>query len=119
MTGTAEHTGSTLQEVSNAMVSLHKEHFGRGPTKARSNFAGPDGLMCVLEDALLPAERKMVELGEGDHVRDTRQRFQGATAEEFVKTVEGIVHRKVHAFASGLDAEQNVVFETFMFEPEE
>lgn len=101
------------------MVTLHKEHFGRGPTKARSDFAGPDGLMCILEEALLPAERKMVEMGEADHVRDTRQRFQGATAEEFVSTVEGIVGRRVHAFASGLDAERGVVFETFMFEPAE
>jgi uncharacterized protein YbcI len=117
MSGTAEHAGSTLQEISNALVALHKEHFGRGPTKARSNFAGPDGLMCVFEDALLPAERKMVELGDADHVRDTRQRFQGAAADEFVKAVEDIVNRKVHAFASGTDAERGVVFETFVFEP--
>jgi uncharacterized protein YbcI len=48
---------SKLLEVSNAMVALHKEQFGRGPTRARANFAGPDALMCVWEDALLPAER--------------------------------------------------------------
>jgi uncharacterized protein YbcI len=106
-----------LQEVSSALVRLHKVHFGRGPTKARSNFAGSDGLMCVLEEALLPAERKMVELGDGDHVRDSRQRFQAVTSDEFVSAVEDIVHRKVRAFASGLDAERGVVFETFVFEP--
>jgi uncharacterized protein YbcI len=116
MATTDEQHGSMLQEVSNALVALHKEHFGRGPTRARSDFAGPNGLMCVLEDALLPAERKMVELGDGDHVSDTRQRFQVATTEEFVGAVEAIVGRKVRAFASGVDASQAVVFETFVFE---
>src|SRR3954454_12217665 len=28
-----------LQDVSNAMVALHKEQFGRGPTKAQSHLA--------------------------------------------------------------------------------
>jgi uncharacterized protein YbcI len=116
-TGTTEQHGPRLQEVSNALVSLHKEHFGRGPIRARSDFAGADGLMCVLEDALLPAERKMVELGSAGEVRDTRQRFQAAAADEFIKAVEEILGRKVRAFASGLDAERAVVFETFQFEP--
>jgi uncharacterized protein YbcI len=45
------------------MVALHKEQFGRGPTRVRSHFAGPDALLCVMDDALLPAESKMVEMG--------------------------------------------------------
>lgn len=107
---------SILQDVSNAMVLLHKEHFGRGPTKARSNFAGPDALLCVLEEVLLPAERKMIELGDADHVRETRVRFQVATTDEFVSAVEKIVGRKIRSFASGIDAENDVAFESFMFE---
>jgi hypothetical protein len=31
--------------------------------------------------------------------------------------VEGIVHRTVIAFASGIDPDANVVFETFHFQP--
>src|SRR5215217_9194705 len=69
---------SELQAVSNAMVRLHKEQFGRGPTNARSYFAGPDALLCVLQDVLLPAERKLVELGNADHVRASRVAFQAA-----------------------------------------
>ena len=53
--------GALLQNISNALVALHKEQFGRGPTKAQSNFAGADTLVCILEDALLPAERTMVD----------------------------------------------------------
>jgi hypothetical protein len=32
---------SMMVAVSNALVALHKEQFGRGPTKARSPFARP------------------------------------------------------------------------------
>ncbi len=105
-------------EVSNAMVRLHKEQFGRGPTQARSHFAGPDALMCVLEDVLLPAELKMIELGDDARVRDARVSFQVATADAFIGEVEAIVHRKVRAFGSAIDAGMNVVFENFAFEPQ-
>ena len=102
--------------VSNALVALHKEQFGRGPTKARSHFAGPDALVCVMEHVLLPAERKLVALGEQTSVRETRSAFQVATATEFIATVEQIVYRKVRAFASAVDPDANTVFENFHFE---
>lgn len=117
MTHAADGSTSLLAAVSRAMVALHKEQFGRGPTSARSHFAGPDTLVCVLEDALLPAERKMVAMGEQQRVRDTRTAFQVAAAEEFVRSVEEIVRRKVHAFASSTDVDQGIVFENFVFEP--
>ena len=116
MADTQEH-GSTLQAVSNVMVKLHKEQFGRGPTAARADFAGPDALMCTLRDVLLPAELKMVEMGSRERVRDSRVAFQAATQAEFIAAVEQIVHRKVVAFASGIDPDANVVFECFYFEP--
>jgi uncharacterized protein YbcI len=116
VTGVEEHPTSLLGGVSNAMVALHKEQFGRGPISARSHFAGPNALVCVLEDVLLPAERKLVGMGDHQRVRETRVAFQVATANEFVAAVEQIVGRKVRAFASATDVVQNVVFENFLFE---
>jgi uncharacterized protein YbcI len=110
--------GWLLQDVSNAMVALHKEQFGRGPTRVRSHFAGPDALLCVMDDALLPAESKMVKMGEQQRVRESRMFFQVATADEFVATVETITGRTVRAFASATDPDKGVVMENFVFEPE-
>jgi uncharacterized protein YbcI len=110
--------GWLLQDVSNAMVALHKEQFGRGPTKAQSHMAGPDALMCVLDDALLPAERAMVDMGEHQRVRESRMFFQVATAEQFIAAVERITGRTVRAFASATDPQQGTVMENFVFEPE-
>jgi len=108
---------SLLLGISNAMVKLHKEQFGRGPMKSRSYFAGPDALVCVLEDVLLPAERKMVEMGQQERVRESRTAFQVATAPEFVAAVEQLVYRKVRSFASSIDPDSNTVFENFFFAP--
>ena len=113
-----ELRGGVLAAVSNAMVALHKEQFGRGPTRARTNFAGPDALVCVLEDLLLPAERTMVEMGEQQRVRETRMYLQVATADQFVSAVERIIDRKVHAFSSAADPDHDTVFEVFTLVPE-
>jgi uncharacterized protein YbcI len=110
---------SDTMAISNAMVRLHKDQFGRGPTRARTYFVGPDALVCILEDVLLPAEQKLAEVGQDDRVRETRTEFQAATAEDFVAAVEKIVLRKVRAFASAVDADTNVIFENFTFEPRE
>jgi uncharacterized protein YbcI len=110
--------GWLLQDVSNAMVALHKEQFGRGPTKAQSHLAGADALLCVMEDALLPAERTMVTMGEQQRVRESRMFLQVATADEFIATVEAITGRTVRAFASATDPDKGVVMENFIFEPD-
>jgi uncharacterized protein YbcI len=111
--------GSVLLAISNSLVQLHKEQFGRGPTKARSHFAGRDVLVCVLSGALLPAERKLVSMGEHMRVRDARTAFQAATAAEFTAVVEEITYRKVRAFASAVDPDSDVLFEVYLFEPTE
>src|SRR5687767_8172547 len=89
---------SLLLEVSNAMVRLYKEQFGRGPTRARSVWAGPDALVCFLEDTLTPAERNLVRMGAHQRLRDTRTFFQYASLPEFCEPVERITGRKVRSF---------------------
>jgi uncharacterized protein YbcI len=109
--------GSGLAAVSSAMVALHKEQFGRGPTRARSNFAGADTLVCVLNDVLLPAELSMVQMGDQQRVRDTRTYLQVATAKQFIEAVERITGRTVRSFASAADPDNNTVFEVFDLHP--
>jgi uncharacterized protein YbcI len=104
---------STLAEISREMVRLYKEQFGRGPTKARSNFAGPDTLICTLENTFTPAERRLAEMGEDQRLRDTRLYFQHATEAQFCEVVERALDRKVRAFISGIDTGHDVSAEVF------
>src|SRR3954454_25087610 len=99
----AERTHSTLMELSNEMVRLYKDLFGRGPTKARSNFAGPDLIICSLEKTLTPAEQSMAAMGEHQRLRDVRLMFQHAREKDFRETVERVTGRQVRGFVSGMD----------------
>jgi uncharacterized protein YbcI len=99
------------------MVKIYKEQFGRGPTKTRTHYAGPDILITTLEDSLTPAERRMVEMGEHQRLRDTRMFFQYATVVQFTETVEKITGRTVRGFVSGIDTEQDISSEVFYLEP--
>ena len=110
---------SALMEISNAMVALYKRQFGRGPTSARTYWAGPDSVMFVLEDTLTPAERTLVKMGEHQRLRDTRMFFQYATVREFCQPVEDITGRKVRAFHSSIDTKvDGMAVETFVLYPE-
>jgi uncharacterized protein YbcI len=112
-----ERQGFQLSELSNAMVKLYKEQFGRGPTKTVTHYAGPNILITTLENSLTPAERRMADMGEHQRLRDTRMFFQHVTVEQFIQVVEEITGRKVRAFVSGIDTEHDVSSEVFYLEP--
>lgn len=107
---------SIRAEISRGMVRLYKELFGRGPTKARTEFAGPDIVICSLENTFTPAEQSLAEMGEHQRLRDTRMYFQVATADKFREIVERLTGRKVRAFISGIDASVDVCSEVFYLE---
>jgi uncharacterized protein YbcI len=115
----AEGRASTLMEVSNVMVRLYKDQFGRGPTRARASWCTPDALVIFLEDTLAPVERSMVRMGEHQRLRDMRTFFQYASVREFCEPVEQITGRKVRSFLSGIDTVvDGLSMETFIFHPQ-
>ena len=104
--------------ISNAMVKLYKEQFGRGPTKARTLWAGPDVIMVTLEDTLTPAEQNLCKMGQHQRLRDLRLFFQYASVREFCQPIEDITGRTVRAFFSGIDTHvDGMAVETFVLYP--
>jgi uncharacterized protein YbcI len=71
-----------------------------------------------LENSLTPAERNMVALGEHQRLRDVRLFFQHATEQQFRDIIEIITGRKVRAFVSGMDTQEDVSSEVFYLEPD-
>lgn len=110
---------SARAEISREMVRLYKELFGRGPTKAKTDFVGPDLVISTLEHSLTRAEQALAKMGEHQRLRDTRLYFQHATEEEFRGVVERVLNRKVRAFISGLDTGQDIAVEFFYLEPDD
>jgi uncharacterized protein YbcI len=110
---------SVLATISAEMVRLYKEQFGRGPTKARTNWSGRDMLVVSLEDTLTPAERTLLSLGEDARLRETRMLFQYSYVREFCEPVERATGRKVRAFISGIDTgADGMSMEAFVLHPE-
>lgn len=109
---------SQLMAISRVMVSLFKEQFGRGPTRARAYWAGPDMLVTYLEDTLTPAERKLAQMGEHQRLREARLFFQYAAVVEFCTPIEQITGRKVKSFFSSTDTEvDGASMEAFVLHP--
>jgi uncharacterized protein YbcI len=114
-----ERDGNVLMAISNEIVGLFKNQFGRGPTAARALWAGPDVITVILEQTLTPAERNMVLMGAHERLRETRSFFQYASVREFCEPVERLTGRRVRAFISGIDTEADgLAVETFVLHPE-
>jgi uncharacterized protein YbcI len=107
----------TLANISGAMVRLYKEQFGRGPTRVRTDWAGPDTLVTQLWDTFTPAERSMARMGEHERLREVRLLFQYATEDEIRRPVEEVTGRQVIAFISGIDTKADVALECFVLAP--
>jgi uncharacterized protein YbcI len=117
--GHSENGESASLRISNAMVRLYKEQFGRGPTKTRTHWCGPDLITVTLEDTFTPAEHNLVKMGEHHRLRDLRMYFQYASVREFCEPVEMATGRKVRAFISGIDTDSDgLSVETFVLHPE-
>lgn len=110
--------GAVSSQISRDIVRLHAEHFGRGPTKAKT-FVNDSYILCLLEDVFTPAERTLVKAGHADQVSSTRRAFQHAVSEVFIEAVENASGRKVRAFMSQVHMDPELSAELFVLEPEE
>jgi uncharacterized protein YbcI len=106
-----------LPRVTSAMVRIYKEQFGRGPVNARSYFAGPDTVICILSESLTPVELSMREMGEEQRLRDIRMMFQYAAESKFRAAVEEVTDRRVLSFMSAVDVHRDLASEIFLLEP--
>ena len=108
---------SPLLGLSNGMVGVYKHAFGRGPTKVRSHFAGPDVVVVILEATLTAAERNLVALGQHDRLRELRLIAHRALEQEIYMLVERVLGRRAVAHVSGIDLRRDVCAELMMLEP--
>ena len=105
--------GERLAAISNAIVVIFSECYGRGPTKAKT-YSFDNYLVTVLEDILTTVERTLVERGEEALVRKVRLTFQEATAERFTSAVSEIAGREVVGYHSQVTFNPSIGFEIFV-----
>jgi uncharacterized protein YbcI len=115
-TGPAARAGEDLADVTNAIVRLFSDYYGRGPTRAKSYLLDDRYLVTVLRDTLTTVERTLAETGQTELVRRVRLTFQDAMADSFMGAVETVLGRKVVAYHSQILVEPDIGFEFFVLE---
>jgi uncharacterized protein YbcI len=110
--------GEELAEITNGIVRLFSEYYGRGPTRAKSYLLDDTYVVTALRDTLTTVERTLAESGHGDQVRSVRLTFQEAMSAEFKGVVEAALGRRVIAYHSQLLIDADLGFELFVLEEE-
>lgn len=105
--------GQLLAAISNAIVGMLREHYGRGPMKAKT-YALDDIIVCVLRDSgYSPIEKTMMDSGEPQRVVEMREDFQRVMAQRYKDTIEDLTGRTVVAFISQAHVEPDITIEVF------
>jgi uncharacterized protein YbcI len=108
--------GALRSAISQAVVRIHAEHYGKGATQAKT-YVWDNLVVTVLRDVLTVAERTLVGLQREDKVREVRQVFQHDMAPTFSAAVEELTGRRVESYMAQVDPANGLGLEVFVLEP--
>jgi uncharacterized protein YbcI len=113
---TQKSHGDVLTAISDGIVALLKEFYGRGPTRAKSYYED-DLVVCVLRGGFSPVEQTLLSAGRGSAVISQRMEFQEIMRERFEAVIESATGRRVIGFMSGNQQAPDVMCEVFILAP--
>ena len=108
--------GDVLTAISDGMVALLKEYYGRGPTQAKTYY-DDDLVVCVMRGGFTRVEQTLLDGGRGHAVIQQRMEFQDVMRERFVAVIEHATGRRVVGFMSGSQQDPDMICEVFVRTP--
>jgi uncharacterized protein YbcI len=108
--------GDVLTAISDGLVALLKEFYGRGPTRAKAYYQD-DLVVCVLRGGFSRVEQTLLEGGRGSAVIRQRMEFQELMRERFEAVIEQATERQVIGFMSGNQQHPDMMCEVFILGP--
>ena len=108
--------GDVLTAVSEGMVALLKEYYGRGPTQAKTYYYD-DLVVCLLRGGFTRVEQTLLDGGRGHAVIEQRMVFQEVMRERFTAVIEHATGRHVVGFMSGNQQSPDMICEVFVLSP--
>ena len=112
----AADAGDVRTQISNGLVALLREFYGRGPERTRT-YVSDDLVVCLLRGGFTRVEQTLLESGYGGDVIRQRMVFQEVMRERFEEVVEKATGRKVVGFMSGNQQDPDMICEVFVLEP--
>jgi len=108
--------GDVLTAISDGMVALLKEFYGRGPTRAKSYYQD-DLVVCLLRGGFSQVEQTLLEGGRGSAVIQQRMEFQDLMRDRFEAVIKAATGRDVIGFMSGNQQGPDIMCEVFILAP--
>ena len=108
--------GDVLTAVSEGMVALLKEYYGRGPTQAKTYYQD-DLVVCLLRGGFTRVEQTLLDGGRGHAVIAQRMEFQEVMRDRFQAVIEHATGRPVIGFMSGNQQNPDMICEVFVLTP--
>ena len=108
--------GDELTAISDGLVALLKEFYGRGPTQAKSYYQD-DLVVCILRGGYTQVEQTLLDGGRGSAVIEQRMQFQELMRERFETVIEDATGRRVIGFMSGNQQDPDLMCEVFVLAP--
>ncbi len=108
--------GDVLTAISDGMVALLKEFYGRGPTQAKTYYHD-DLVVCVLRGGFTRVEQTLLDGGQGHAVIQQRMIFQEVMRARFEAVIEHATGRPVIGFMSGNQQNPDMICEVFVLSP--
>ncbi|HEU5061743.1 MAG TPA: Na-translocating system protein MpsC family protein [Solirubrobacterales bacterium] len=113
---TKQEHGDALTAISEGLVSLLKEFYGRGPTQAKSYYSD-DLVVCILKGGFSTVEQTLLDGGRGAAVIEQRMAFQDLMRRRFEEVIEDATGREVIGFMSGNQQDPDMMCEVFVLAP--
>jgi uncharacterized protein YbcI len=104
--------GALLTAISNEIVAIMREHYGRGPHRAKT-YVMDDIIVCVLRNGFTAIEQTMVTGGQSERVVSMRHEFQKLMTDRYTEMITRLTGREVVAFLSQAHLEPDLTLEVF------
>ena len=108
--------GDVVSAISDGLVKLLKEYYGKGPTRAKTYYED-DLVVCLLRGGFTRVEQTLLEGGRGSAVIEQRMAFQEVMRQRFESVIEEATNRQVIGFMSGNQQHPDMICEVFILAP--
>ena len=112
--GTRPAGGHLLAAISTRIVGILRDHYGRGPMKAKTYVLDDIIVVVMRGSGFTPLEQTIMDSGQPDRVIAMREGFQRVMAARYRETIEELTGRKVLAFLSQAHVEPDITMEIFV-----
>lgn len=108
--------GNLLAAISTSIVGILRDHYGRGPMRAKT-YVLDDLIVVVMRGSgFTPLEQTIMDSGRPEQIVAMREDFQNTMEDRYKQTIKQLTGRNVVAFLSQAHVEPDITVEMFFID---